>query len=179
MFHNLDGRDKTLDEFKSNWQEILTNTQHRNLKYQISFTGGEVSINTDFLPFVHWLNDNFKDSIHAVGITTNGSAQTEYYSQLLDLDIVSYISFSTHSEFFNERKFFETVVDRDARAKRLNKTVHVNVMNEHWNTQRNQAYMDFLSKQGINCSLNEIDYSQLIRTTARINTSKQLYNFDE
>jgi hypothetical protein len=44
------------------------------LQYKIAFTGGEVTANKDFLPFLEWLRDNYNKYLSQLLITTNGSA---------------------------------------------------------------------------------------------------------
>lgn len=179
FFHNLTDLDKSLDELKSDWIEIFNKTQQKQLKYKIAFTGGEVTLNKNFLPFLEWLNVEYSNYISEVGFTTNGSANQQYYIKLIELNIITYVCFSTHSEFFNEQKFFKTVKAVHKRSIELNKSMHVNVMNEYWNTAQNNKYVEYLTANGINCSLNEIDYSHKIRDAERANTNKKLFKFYE
>ena len=178
-FHNLTDIDLTLDELQSRWRIIFAKTQKRGLKYKLSFTGGEVTVNKNFLPFLIWLNENYKEYISETGITTNGSASKQYYLDIISIDIISFISFSTHSEFFNEQKFFETAIAVNALSRILNKSVHINIMDEFWNAEKTIVYCNFLKKQNINYSINEIDYSYKIRDTIKINPSKKEFKFDD
>lgn len=178
-YHNLTDTDLTLKELQERWQIIFAKTQQRGLKYKLAFTGGEVTVNKNFLPFLQWLNTHYKEYISETGITTNGSASRQYYLDVIAIDIVSFISFSTHSEFFNEQKFFKTVVAVNEISSLLNKSIHVNVMNEFWNTTKSNRYCNFLKEQNINYSLNEIDYSYKIRDTVKINSNKKEFNFND
>ena len=178
-YHNLTDADLTLEELKNRWNIIFLKTQKRGLKYKLGFTGGEVTINKNFLPFLKWLNKNYKDYISETGFTTNGSANKQYYLDVISIDIISFITFSTHSEFFNEQKFFENVVAVNELSQSLNKHIHVNIMNEFWNIEKSNRYCNFLKKQNINHSLNEINYSYKIRDTVKINPSKKEFNFDD
>ena len=72
-YHNLIDADLTLLEFQNRWNEIFAKTQKRGLKYKLSFTGGEVTVNKNFLPFLQWLDMNYKEYISEIGFTTNGS----------------------------------------------------------------------------------------------------------
>ena len=177
-YHNLTDADLTLTELQSKWEVIFAKTQKRGLKYKLAFTGGEVTANKNFLPFLQWLDENYKEYISEIGFTTNGSASKQYYLTAISISIISFITFSTHSEFFNEQKFFDTVVEVHQRATMLRKSMHVNVMNEFWNTEKSKIYCKFLKEQHINHSLNEIDYSQKIRDKVTINPSKKEFNFD-
>jgi MoaA/NifB/PqqE/SkfB family radical SAM enzyme len=177
ILHNNTDKDLTLAEFQIRWQKIVEKTQHTKLKYKLSFTGGEVTINKNFLPFLKWLDDNYKEQISECGFTTNGSASKKYYLNAIDIGIINFISFSTHSEFFNEKKFFDTVIEVNKKSRRLKKSIHVNVMNEFWNEDKSKIYSDFLTKQKINNSINVIYYKHKIRDTVRFNSNKKEFNF--
>ena len=82
-------------------------TKHLELPYKISFTGGEVTANRNFLPLVQFIREHY--TIQQIVVTTNGSASTNYYLRLAEL--VEAISFSTHSEFWDEDKFFKNGFD--------------------------------------------------------------------
>jgi MoaA/NifB/PqqE/SkfB family radical SAM enzyme len=178
-FHNLTDANLTLLELQTRWKIIFAKTQKRGLKYKLSFTGGEVTVNKNFLTFLRWLDTTYKDYISEIGFTTNGSAPQQYYLDAMSIESISFISFSIHSEFFNERKFFKTIVAVNQQSKLLNKSIHVNVMNEYWNVDRINVYCNFLKTHGINHSLNDIDYSFKIRDTIKINSSKQEFDFNE
>jgi MoaA/NifB/PqqE/SkfB family radical SAM enzyme len=146
----------SLSEMQSYWIDIFDKSRHKNLKYKISFTGGEVTINKDFLPFVKWLRENYKDYIHMILLTTNGSASVSYYTKLFN--VVDNISFSFHGEHANEKLFFDKMV-------KLKKTIstknfmHINIMNEHWIEDRIPLYTRILIKNHISHSINIIDYT--------------------
>ena len=178
MYHNTTDKDLTLAEFQTHWQKIVEKTQHTKLKYKLTFTGGEVTINKNFLPFLIWLDKNYKEQISECGFTTNGSASKRYYLDAIDMSIISFISFSTHSEFFNEKKFFDTVIEVNKKSHRLRKSIHVNIMDEFWNKGKSKIYSDFLTKQKINNSINVIYYTDKIRDTVRFNSNKKEFNFN-
>lgn len=175
-FHNLTANTKTLLELQTAWEKIFTASKDKNLKYKINFTGGEVTINKDFLPFVVWLNKNYKSHIFQLSVSTNGSASNSYY-----LDLIKYvdsITFSTHSEFFNEEKFFKNVMACVDAVQGTEKTIQVSIMNEPWHQDRIGTYIKFLLENSINYSLNEIDFSKKIRPSHKVNSSLKQYNFD-
>ena len=178
MFHNTTDKDLTLAEFQTHWQRIVEKTQNTKLKYKLVFTGGEVTINKNFLPFLIWLNDNYKEQISECGFTTNGSASKKYYLDAIDISIISFISFSTHSEFFNEKKFFDIVVEVNKKSLRLKKSIHVNIMDEFWNKDKSKIYSNFLTKKKINNSINVIYYAYKIRDTVRFNSNKKEFDFN-
>lgn len=158
-WHNNNGAHHSLEQMKAAWLSIFSKTQHINLPYKISFTGGEITTNKDFLPFVEWLRSEFGDKIFMLLMTTNGSASYRYYSQLSE--VIDNISFSVHSEHINEKKFFNTVV----RLNNLNKCfVHVNIMNEHWNQDRIPLYTKWLDQHAISYSINTVKYALQTRS---------------
>ena len=150
-----------LQKLQSAWNLFYSKTSQSGLSYKISFTGGEVTANKSFLPFIQYLRAGDFD-IGQLLVTTNGSASERYYLQLANM--VDSISFSTHSEFFNESEFFSKVISVNNIMMRPKKSVHVNIMDEFWNRDRIQIYADFLATNDISHSVNTIDYSQQIRS---------------
>jgi MoaA/NifB/PqqE/SkfB family radical SAM enzyme len=159
--HDSTSRPHDLATMKQVWHNIYEKTQNKDLPYKISFTGGEVTANKNFLPLVKWLRDTYAD-IAMILLTTNGSASQRYY---LDLSrYVESISFSTHSEFMEEQRFFDTVTALDQIMIRPQKSVHVNIMNEHWNQDRIELYKTWLDQHNISYTVNQIDYTHATRT---------------
>jgi len=158
-FHDKTSRHHDLNTLKDAWIKIYDKTSQKNLQYKISFTGGEPTANKHFLPFIQWLNSNFP--MHSILITTNGSAGLNYYKKLCKE--LSSISFSTHTEFINEKKFFEKSIELNKLMIRPKKSFHINIMNEFWAKDRIKLYKEFCEKNNISYSINEIDYSIKIR----------------
>lgn len=160
-FHNKIDKSHSKEKLITAWQSIYEQTSFKKLKYKISFTGGEVTTNKNFLPFVEWLIANYKDVIFKILVTTNGSASYRYYLDLFQL--VDNISFTVHSEHINEQKFFNTII-------KLKKTIsddkflHVNIMNEFWNIDRINEYIKICKQNKISYTVNQIDYSVQTRT---------------
>ena len=150
-----------LETLQNRWMSIVSKTQHKSLKYKICFTGGEVTGNKDFLPFLQWLRHNYDYQIDKILITTNGSATYKYYNSLLDW--VNDISFSVHSEHIDEKKFFDTVLNLH-RNLSAGKHIHVCIMDEYWNVDRINLYKQLLTAHNINHSVNQIDYSVQTRS---------------
>ena len=150
-----------LEKLQTAWQSFYSKSRTAGLPYKISFTGGEVTANKSFLPLIQYLRAG-DFNLGQLLVTTNGSASEKYYLKLAKL--VDAISFSTHSEFFNETEFFSKVVAVDHVMLRPEKSVHVNIMDESWNRHRLQIYKDFLSSNNISHSVNTIDYSQQTRS---------------
>lgn len=175
FYHDSKSQTKTLDQLQKSWIKIFNQSKDKNLKYTIGFTGGEVTINKDFLPFIKWLKTNYDNYIFQMGVSTNGSASLSYYTELINY--VEYISFSTHSEFFNEKKFFENVVRCNELINGTSKTIQVCIMKEPWHEDRIKSYINFLTKHNISYSINEIDFSYKIRDDHKVNINKQRYEF--
>jgi MoaA/NifB/PqqE/SkfB family radical SAM enzyme len=160
-YHDATSRLHDLDTMKTAWRQIYQKTKNQILPYKISFTGGEVTANKNFLPLVEWLRSEYTD-IDMIVITTNGSASMNYYLRLAK--VVEAISFSTHSEFMDEDRFFDTVIAVDRVMPRPKKSLHVNIMNEYWNQEGIERYKKALDQNNISYSINEIDYRHQTRT---------------
>ena len=157
--HNDDRPHHTFEDLKTVWLNFYSATRDKNLPYKISFTGGEATANKNFLPLIEFLRQQ-NVSIRML-LTTNGSASKRYYQRLAAL--VDSISFSTHSEFFDEKKFFEKVLLINQQMIRPEKSVHVNIMDEYWNQDRIESYKQLLDANSVSYSVNTIDYSAKIR----------------
>jgi len=159
--HDATSQPHDLETMQQVWNNIYKKTQHKNLPYKISFTGGEVTANKNFLPLVQWLRNNYPD-IAMILLTTNGSASQRYYTDLCQH--VESISFSTHSEFMNEQRFFETVLAINEIMIRPKKSLHVNIMDEYWNQARMELYKKLLDQHAVSYSVNSVDYAKATRT---------------
>lgn len=155
--HDSTSSHLTLEELQQVWKSIVEKSARFGLKYKLSFTGGEATSNKHLVPFLTWLRAQYNDMLFGVLLTTNGSATTSYYKRLFAL--VDNISFSTHSEFINEKKFFNTVIALKESLPE-SKFIHVNIMDEFWNKDRISKYTDLLTANNISHSVNVIDYSR-------------------
>lgn len=165
-WHNSTSEPHSLESMKAVWANIYAQTKHKNLAYKICFTGGEVTANKNFLPLVQWLRSEYAE-ISMILLTTNGSASLNHYTKLSAY--VESISFSVHSEHFNEQEFFKKVLAINAVMPRPKKSVHVNIMDEYWNTDRIKLYEQWLVKHNISYSVNQIDYSLKTRNEIHLN----------
>jgi MoaA/NifB/PqqE/SkfB family radical SAM enzyme len=169
--HDSTSKHPDLEKLKTAWNNFYKKTQHLDLPYKLSFSGGEVTANKSFLPLIEYLStDNF--NVNQMFVTTNGSASERYYRKLSTL--VTGISFSTHSEFFNEAEFFAKVQAIDAIMIRPEKSVHVNIMNEYWNQDRIPLYQAWLDKHNISNSINTVQYHRGTRAIPIINGVKNI-----
>ena len=150
-----------LEKLQTAWQSFYCKTKHAGLPYKISFTGGEVTANKSFLPLIQYLRAG-DFNLGQLLVTTNGSASVAYYKRLASM--LDSISFSTHSEFFDEAKFFDKVCLIDKIMTRPEKFVHVNIMDESWNQDRIEIYKNWLTTNNISYSVNAIGYSRQTRS---------------
>lgn len=98
-------------------------------------------------------------NIEQLIVSTNGSASTAYYLRLAKL--VDAISFSTHSEFWNEAKFFDTVIAVNNVMIRPVKSCHVNIMDEPWDRPNFSRYQELLDRHRISHSVNKINFESV------------------
>jgi MoaA/NifB/PqqE/SkfB family radical SAM enzyme len=154
-WHDTTSPQHSLETLQNAWTSVYKKTNHIGLPYKISFTGGEVTSNKNFLPFVEWLRSNYNDKIFMLLTTTNGSATFKYYLNLFKS--IDNISFSVHSEHIDEKKFFSMIVDL---KNSINSTqfLHVNIMDEFWNQDRIKLYEKILVDNDISYNINNIDY---------------------
>jgi organic radical activating enzyme len=155
--HDNTSKTKSLEELKTIWQKIYNETKKVGLRYKISFTGGEATINKNFKPFIKWLKENYKNDIHELGLTTNGSANDRYYLDLFNE--LNWMTFSTHTEHMNVEKFFITAKRCSNFAKINNKSFHVNIMKEFWAGELINNFKSICKENNINHSINDIDYN--------------------
>lgn len=153
-WHDNHGSNHDLGSLQRAWRSILSKTQKLDLRYKICFTGGEVTTNRHFLPFVIWLRENFDDNIFSLVLTTNGSASIKYYQRLYEY--IDNISFSLHSEHVNEQQFFDKILALSKNT-RPDRFLHVNIMDEFWNQDRILIYQRLLDAHGISHSVNQIN----------------------
>ena len=158
--HDMTSRPHDLKTMQQVWKNLYEKTKDKNLLYKISFTGGEVTANKNFLPLIEWLRATYQN-ISMILITTNGSASLRYYTKLAKS--IESISFSTHSEFMNEQDFFDKVGAIDKLMIRPKKSVHVNIMDEYWNQARIELYTSWLQAHNISHSVNSINYEKQTR----------------
>lgn len=151
--HDSTSKPHSLETLKGAWNNVYNKTKHLNLKYKVSFTGGEVTANKAFLPFINWLRHEYSE-VEMILITTNGSASLNYYSRLSA--VVESISFSTHSEFMDEDSFFDKAIKLNQLMVRPRKSFHVNVMDEPWNQEAILRYKELLNSNNISYSVNKI-----------------------
>jgi MoaA/NifB/PqqE/SkfB family radical SAM enzyme len=155
--HDKTSAHPDLEQLKKAWQSLYQKTKDQHLPYKISFTGGEVTANKSFLPLIEYLTTG-KFDIGQLIVTTNGSASLTYYKKLAQL--VDAISFSTHSEFIDEGKFFDKVLKINSLMIRPKKSFHLNIMGEFWNYDRIELYKAWCIKHNISHSINTINYNQ-------------------
>lgn len=160
-WHDTTSRAHDLETLQQAWRDIFDRSRHVDLPYKISFTGGEVTANKSFLPFAQWLRRQYGSSIAMLLITSNGSASLNWYQRAAE--VVESISLSTHSEFMDEAEFFAKAREINKIMPRPHKSLHVNIMDEPWNSDRTPLYAEFCQRHGISYSINSIDMKWRVR----------------
>ena len=147
------GKLYSLEELQNIWIDIVNKTQHLGIKYKISFSGGEATIQKSFLPFLAWLRTNYSEQIAKILLTSNGSASLNYYLKIIKL--IDNLSISIHSEYIDEKKFFDKIIKLKQQLP-ADKFLHINVMNESWNQERIKYYEKILTEYDIYHSVNSV-----------------------
>lgn len=172
--HDANSTPHSLETLKQAWTNIYSTTKSRGLKYKIAFTGGEVTANKNFLSLVKWIKENFGQHLEQLIVSTNGSASLRYYKELAK--IVDAISFSFHSEFADEREFFNKARELNQVMPAPEKSFHINIMNEYWNADRIPKYTQWLDANSISYSVNLVSYDQKTRDYVVFNGNKNFEN---
>lgn len=153
--HDKISSHKSLEQLQTIWSSIYEKTAHLNKKYKISLTGGEITLNPNLLDFLQWIHYNYSHVISSIGYTTNGSATTKLYTE--SIKYVNWISFSTHLEFMNYKKFTKNVLATHIASIKHKKHVQVNIMNENTNSDI-EHIVEYCVKHRIFYSINELQY---------------------
>jgi len=159
--HDNSSKHHSLEKLQQAWISIYDKTHHRNLPYKISFTGGELTTNKNFLPFVDWLREHYNQHLFKLMLTTNGSATYKYYFKLFK--VMDNIAFSVHSEFINETRFFDMII-KLKNSIDSTKFLQVAIMDEFWNQDRIPKYVELLNQHDISYTVNKINYSHQTRS---------------
>lgn len=159
IWHDKTSKDLSLEELKNAWLKIIHITQHKqDQKIHLSILGGEPTLNKNLLTFLKWIKENYNHRVDSIGLITNGSASNALYIELVKY--CNWITFSTHSEFMNERKFFLNVLKAYKHSKKTNCMIMVNLMQESWYNTRIKKYQDFLNRLDIKNYEHKIRYSE-------------------
>lgn len=100
-------------------------------RIRIWFTGGEPTVNPNFLEFCKWLSN---DDRFLVGLNTNGSRTTAYLLELMQY--INIMQFSSHFEYVEEQTFLPKIKAVNEFAETKNsKSMSLNLMMEpeYWN----------------------------------------------
>jgi len=159
---------KSLEMLQQHWLTIHNQLKHTNDVVDIHFSGGEVTLNKNFIPFVKWIRENF-DYIDVLGLTSNGSASKKYYKELIKY--ITHLTFSTHTEFFNEQKFFDLVTYIHEEN---NNVLYIQLMNEEFNpNNRANIYSSYLEKIGVPFTVMDINFPEIpVETHTNTNTKE-------
>lgn len=156
VWHDKHSEHKTLEELQNAWKKIVEVTKDSTKPVLVGILGGEPTMNPNLLPFLQWVKLFYNPGKIDITVYSNGTASLEYYQQL---SRVSSFCFSTHSEFFNESKFFSTVtsVNQFIIEKKLPRHLTVLVMDESWNKHKTDQYIQYLKDNNIDWLLSPVE----------------------
>ena len=145
--HDYTSPHRSLESFQQIFKKIESQIPPK-LYIKIWFTGGEPTINPNFLPFVQWLKKEYPERVKNLGLNTNGSRLPKYYKELSQW--VEKIQFSSHFGFLKLDKF------KDVLSVLPLKKFSVNLMAEpeYWDTVQN--IVEFCEKGQINHHIKRI-----------------------
>lgn len=163
---------KSLETLKKYWLRLDKQLSSQNKTVDIFFSGGEVTLNKNFIPFLEWVTTNFS-YIGNLGLTSNGSSSKSYFTELIKY--ITHLTFSTHTEFFNEKKFFELVTHIH---KINNKVLYIQLMNETFKpNNRLDIYSNYLTRINVPHTIMNINYpSEPLKI--HINKNNKKFNFN-
>ena len=148
-FHDKTSPHRSFGELRGIWTKIRQAMAPRDLVATIEFTGGEATLNPDFLGFVRFLHQKQRPWLRQMGMTSNGSATLEYYEELTNY--VDWLTFSTHFEWWDENRFMTTLLDlkRSLTQRGRSWVINVNLMYEEWNAPEIQKIKQILDAEHI------------------------------
>ena len=148
-FHDRVSPHRSYGELRAIWANIRQAMAPRDLVAAIEFTGGEPTLNPDFLEFVRYLNQSQRPWLRWMGMTSNGTAGLEYYQQICEH--LDWICFSTHFEWWDENRFMTMLLDlkRSLAGKGRDTMLSVNLMYEEWNAPHIRKIDNILKAENI------------------------------
>ena len=148
-FHDKTSPHRSFGELRGIWTKIRQAMAPRDLVATIEFTGGEATLNPDFLGFVRFLDQKQRPWLRQMGMTSNGSATLEYYEELTKH--LDWLTLSTHFEWWDENRFMTTLLDlkRSLTQRGRSWAVNVNLMYEEWNAPEIQKIKQVLDAENI------------------------------
>lgn len=175
--HDFTSSHKSIDDLKKVAINLINKIDKPYIR--IWFTGGEPTVNPNFLEFCQWLKESF-DNKFVIGLNTNGSRNWGYYVNLLYY--VDTIQFSSHFEFMEQDKFMQNLSKTNKFVK-LNKNVgkippnRFRFPNVSLNLMMEPEYWDRAVQLILFCEKNEIEYSmKRIRTKANFTSNDRQYS---
>jgi organic radical activating enzyme len=148
-FHDRISPHRSFDELRDVWSNVKRQIAPRNMAAAVEFTGGEPTLNPDFLDLVRYLDLTQRSALRWMGTTTNGTQSLQYYEELTEH--LDWICFSTHFEWWNEHDFMTTLLDlKRALAKRRRQPdINVNLMYETWSLDQVEKIKAIVAAEGI------------------------------
>ena len=166
---------KTATELKEYWKILYNAIVEVDpfRKIEVRLGGGEPTLNKNLIELIQ--NIQGYENVINIGVATNGSASTSFYLQLIPH--LTSLSISLHSEFFNEKRLFNTIRKcvRHPRIQSQECLLHIFIMNEP--NERIKLYENFCIEHNIYYTIQNI----VSKLPIRLNPPKHktLYNFNQ
>lgn len=132
--HDNFSRHATLDELKNSvdfmFEYVNTYMEYRTFKSaSVSFTGGEPTVNPNFIEFVKYLKEQYKEKYSSkfecsFALTSNGAFSKKIADEIVEH--LDHITISYHAEADDKLK--SQVLDRIRQFHSLSKSMNINVM---------------------------------------------------
>jgi hypothetical protein len=148
-FHDRVSPHRSFDELRDVWSNVKRQIVPRNMAAAIEFTGGEPTLNPDFLDLVRYLDLTQRPAMRWMGTTTNGTQTLQYYEELTEH--LDWICFSTHFEWWDEHDFMTTLLDlnRTLAKRKRRPELSVNLMYETWSLEQVEKIKAIVAAEGI------------------------------
>ncbi len=131
--HDNQSMSLNIQTFKCALDKIMNKFQDQHVR--IWFTGGEPTLNKEFLGMLKYAADEYKDRA-SLGMTSNGTKNVEYYYEAFKY--LNSITFSCHFEQGNEDELLEKVknltqyIDKNCDSKFVSASINVMMEPLYW-----------------------------------------------
>jgi len=157
--HDNFSKHATLDELKANtdflFEYIDTYMEHRNHKEtNISFTGGEPTVNPNFIPFLQYLQQTYEEKysdkwIAGFALTTNGAMSEKMANAVMKHTSHATISYHSESDDKLKQQVRDRIMQFHTQGPENDCSVSVNVMFHAAYFDECKELCDFLHENGV------------------------------
>lgn len=149
----------TLDELKNNtdflFEYIDTYMQHRDFKKtSISFTGGEPTVNPNFIPFIRYLKNKYEKKYSnqwraSFALTSNGAMSQKMAQKVMENFEHCTVSYHAESNLKLKQQVKDRIMQFHTEGVKYNFSVSVNVMFHAAYFDECRELCDFLHEQNV------------------------------